>query len=143
MSCTSEEPSSPSTSVAGIQAPSPTPDISIVNGITHVVIHLSPTEGEGQVGTATFSTDGTTTTVEVSISPPASEAQPMHIHAGVCTDVGTVLHALQNVVKGSSSTIINLSLEEIINDGALVNVHASYADASTYTACGQLPDELQ
>jgi hypothetical protein len=81
--------------------------------------------------------------VEVSISPPASEAQPMHIHAGVCTDVGTVLHALQNVVKGSSSTIINLSLEEIINDGALVNVHASYADASTYTACGQLPDELQ
>ena len=98
MSCTSEEPSSPSTSVAGIQAPSPTPDISIVNGITHVVIHLSPTEGEGQVGTATFSTDGTTTTVEVSISPPASEAQPMHIHAGVCTDVGTVLHALQNEV---------------------------------------------
>jgi hypothetical protein len=54
-----------------------------------------------------------------------------------------VLHALQNVVKGNSTTIIELSLEEIINDGAMVNVHASYADASTYTACGQLPDELQ
>jgi hypothetical protein len=143
MSCSSEDPGAPSTSVAGIKAPSPTPDISIVNGITHVVIHLSPTEGEGQVGTATFSTDGMTTTVEVSIAPAATEAQPMHIHAGICTDVGTVLHALQNVVRGSSTTIIDVSLEEIINDGALVNVHASYADASTYTACGQLPAELQ
>lgn len=143
VSCTSEEPAAPATSSAGLRAPSPTPDISVVNGITHVVIHLSPTEGEGQIGTATFSTDGTNTTVEVSISPPANEAQPIHIHAGVCTDVGTVLHALQNVVKGNSTTIIDLSLEEIINDGALVNVHASYADASTYTACGQLPDELR
>ena len=143
VSCYSAAADIPSTSVVGIKAPTPTPEISVVNGITHVVIHLSPTEGVGQAGTATFSSDGTTTTVEVSISPPASEAQPMHIHAGICTDVGTVLHALQNVVRGSSTTIIELSLEEIIGNGALVNVHASYADASTYTACAQLPDELQ
>jgi hypothetical protein len=107
-----------------------------------VVIHLSPTDGEGQTGMATLSSDSSTTTVEITVEPPTAEAQPIHIHTGVCTDVGAVLHALQNVVKGTSTTIIDSPLSEIVKNGALVNVHASYTDASTYTACGQLPNNL-
>ncbi|MBN4064208.1 hypothetical protein JYU04_00560 [Dehalococcoides mccartyi] len=107
-----------------------------------MVIHLSPTEGEGQTGTATFISDSQTTTIEISIVPTASDAQPIHIHTGACVDVGPVLHALENVVRGSSTTIINLPINEILQHGALVNVHASYTNASTYTACGELPAEL-
>lgn len=125
-----------------VRTATPTPAINTLNGVTTVTVHLSPTEGDGQTGTATFESDGSKTTVEISISPQFAEAQPIHIHAGICTDVGTVLHALQNVVKGTSTTVIDLPIEEIMTSDALVNVHASYTDASTYTACGQIPTEF-
>jgi citrate lyase gamma subunit len=116
--------------------------VTLVNGVTRVVIHLSPTEGEGQIGTAVFNSVGDSTTVEISVEPQTTDAQPIHIHSGICTDVGAVRHALQNVVRGSSVTVIDLSLKEIISDGALVNVHESYTHASNYTACGQIPLDL-
>ena len=98
-----------------------------------MVTNLSWAEGEGQVGTATFSSNGSATTVEISIEPPSAEAQPIHVHSGICTEAGAVRHALQNVVKGSSTTIIDLPLAEIVSDGAPGNVH---------TSCGQLPTSL-
>jgi hypothetical protein len=142
VACAQEDSENPAGSIGSNLLPTSTPAVSVVNGITHVVIHLSPTEGEGQTGYATLSSDGSSTSVEISIEPPTIEAQPIHIHAGICTDVGTVIHALQNVVKGNSVTIIDLPLEQILEDGTLINVHASYADASNYTACGHLPEEL-
>jgi len=141
--CSSSESTDSVADIATRNEPTPTPVITLENGITHVVVHLSPTEGEGQIGTAVFvSDDSSTTSVEVSITPSSTEAQPIHLHSGICTDVGPVLHALQNVVKGSSLTVIDKPLNEIIKDGALVNVHASYTNAATYTACGMLPVEL-
>jgi hypothetical protein len=141
-SCASETASDTSNLVGASSEPTPTAVVSLVNGVTRVVIHLSPTEGEGQIGSAVFSSEGDSTTVEISVEPQTTEAQPIHIHSGVCTDVGAVRHSLQNVVRGSSVTVIALSLKEIIGDGALVNVHESYTHASNYTACGQIPLEL-
>ena len=132
----------PGAVVEGSTEPTSTPVISTINGVTNVVIHLSPAEGEAQVGTATFISTGSATTVEISIEPPSAEAQPIHVHSGICTEAGAVRHALQNVVKGGSTTIINLPLAEIVGDGALVNVHTSYSDPSNYTSCGQLPTSL-
>ena len=128
--------------VAKSLEPTPTPVITSANGITTVIVHLSPEEGEGQVGSAKFVSDEQTTTVEVEVDPPFGEAQPIHIHTGVCDDVGSVLHALDNVIRGSSVTIINSPLSEIISHGVLVNVHASYTDPGTYTSCGKLPETL-
>ncbi len=142
IACSSDDGSQQDSAAPVEREPTPTPVITNENGLTKMVVHLSPTEGEGQVGTASFVSDGETTTVEVAIGPSATEAQPMHIHAGICTDVGPVLHALENVVRGSSSTVIQSPLKEILAAGALVNIHASYTDASTYTACGQLPIEI-
>ncbi len=141
--CASEEPGAAvSPPTAASVSPTPTPLVSFSDGESRVVIHLSSVQGEGQTGTATFVSNGTTTIVEISIGPTSGEAQPIHIHAGICEDVGSVLHALQNVINGKSITTIDLSLSEIVAEGALVNVHASYADPSNYTACGKLPDEL-
>jgi len=142
VSCASEEDGVPPAVSQDQRAPTPTPAISDEDGVTTVIVHLSPTEGDGQIGTATFASDGTSTTVEIEVSPAATEAQPIHIHAGVCDDVGTVIHALQNVVKGKSSTEIDLPIDSVLSGEALVNVHASYTDASTYTACGQLPSSI-
>ncbi|NQW20902.1 MAG: hypothetical protein HQ477_09340 [Chloroflexi bacterium] len=142
ISCSSTKPDEIKPVVDVIREPTPTPVVTKENGLTRVVVHLSPTDGEGQFGTATLASNVSTTTIKISIKPPAVEAQPIHIHSGECTDVGPVLHALQNVVKGYSVTIINIPLTEIVKDGALVNIHASYSDASNYTACGQLPYEL-
>ncbi|MCI0874897.1 MAG: hypothetical protein J4N79_11560 [Chloroflexi bacterium] len=140
--CASGDPATPSPSIDAPDEPTPTPAVSSSNGVTRVVIHLSPVQGEGQIGSATLTSDGTTTTVEIDVAPITGEAQPVHIHVGKCEDVGSVLHALQNVVNGKSMTTLNLSLNEILTGDVLVNVHASYADPSNYTACGQLPAEL-
>ncbi|MBC8452845.1 MAG: hypothetical protein H8D69_00065 [Chloroflexi bacterium] len=141
-SCSTEESSTDAVEAEQPRQPTPTPVITQTEGVTQVVIHLSPTEGQGQLGTATFVSGGQNTSVEISVEPSTSEAQPIHIHSGVCTDVGAVIHALQNVVKGHSLTVIDLPIEQVFSGNVLVNVHESYANASNYTACGQLPEEL-
>ncbi len=140
--CASGSPATPSPWTVAPDQPTPTPVISFSNGVTRVVVYLSPVQGEGQIGTATLTSDGITTTVQIDVAPTTGELQPIHIHVGKCDDVGSVLHALQNVVNGKSVTTINRSLDEILTGEVLVNVHASYTDASNYTACGQLPAEL-
>lgn len=140
--CVTEIQATPSPWVAPPTEPTPTPDVSTSNGTTRVIIHLSPVQGEGQIGSAILTSDGTMTTVEIDVGPVTGDAQPIHIHTGQCDDVGSVLYALQNVVNGKSKTTISMSLEEIIAGDTLVNVHASYADTSNYTACGQLPVDL-
>ena len=141
--CASESPATPSPWVVAPDRPTPTPVILFSNGVNRVVVYLSPVQGEGQIGTATLASDGTTTTVQIDVAPITGEVQPIHIHVGKCDDVGSVLHTLQNVVNGKSVTTIDRSLNEILTFEVLVNVHASYTDASNYTACGQLPSELQ
>lgn len=133
--CASEVQEAPDGSTA-------TPVVSTTNGVTRIVVYLSPDQGEGQIGSATLMSDGSTTTVDIDVDPTTGEAQPIHIHVGKCDDVGSVVHALQNVVNGVSTTVLDRSLDEILAGDMLINVHASYADASNYTACGQLPSEL-
>lgn len=141
--CSSSEETTPSPWIETSDDPTPTAVVSINNGQSRVVVHLSPNQGPGQTGSATLTSDGNTTIVEVVLSPTVAEAQPMHIHVGQCDEVGSVLHALENIVKGESVTTIAQPLSEILEQGALVNVHASYTDASNYTACGPLPKSLQ
>ena len=109
---------------------------------TRVAVHLSPFEGTGQIGSAVLSSVGGATIIEIEVTPSASEAQPIHIHAGSCDDVGPVIHALSNVVNGKSSTTLELPMSEIFDGDVLINVHASFSDSSTYTACSQLPENL-
>ena len=137
--CGSEAEATQSPWISPSDEPTPTPAVSTSGEGTRVVVHLSPVDGEGQIGTATLTSDGVTTTVEIDVGPITGDAQPIHIHVGTCEDVGSVLHSLQNVVNGKSTTTVNRPLEKILAADTLVNVHASYADASNYTACAQLP----
>jgi hypothetical protein len=142
VSCSSEGTDTEEVEPVATRQPTPTPVITQTEDSMRVVIHLSPTEGDGQVGSATFVSSGSSTTVEISVEPSTTEAQPIHIHAGTCSDVGAVIHALQNVVKGHSKTTIDVPIDQIASGGVLVNVHESYSNPSNYTACGQLPEEF-
>ena len=139
--CSSTDIESDNPKTEEVLVPTLTPVISTEDGVTTVVVHISPTGEDGQTGTATFvSGDSSETLIQVSITPPIAEAQPIHLHSGTCDDIGPVLHGLQNVVRGDSVTLIGLSFDDIARNGTVVNVHASYADASNYTACRELPE---
>lgn len=76
----------------------------------------------------------------VDVEPPSDTAQPIHIHAGTCDDVGDIVYTLENVVRGHSETQIDAPITEILSGERLINIHRSFQDFPTYTACGELPD---
>ena len=105
-----------------------------------ITIHMSAPTGSFQVGQAVVESIEGGTRVTVDVEPPGDAAQPMHIHFGDCADVGDVFFPLENVVRGHSETLIEMPIDEVVMSGRLVNVHRSYEDFPTYTACGELPD---
>jgi hypothetical protein len=69
------------------------------------------------------------------------EPQPAHIHLGACPSPGAVSYPLTDVVDGMSVTTLSVSWEDLLATGEpqAINIHKSMAEASTYTACGDLP----
>jgi hypothetical protein len=109
---------------------------------------LIPLDGQndlGQTGSATLTenADGQLV-VELSlVGGEFSDPQPAHIHSGACPNPGPVVHPLTNVVNGQSATVLPVSWTELVQSGEplAINVHKSAAEASVYTACGDLPVE--
>jgi len=117
-----------------------TPVIEAIDNGYVITIHMSAPTGSFQVGQAVVESVEGGTRVTVDVEPAGDSAQPMHIHFGDCMDVGEVFRALENVVKGHSVTQIDMPIEDVVTSGRLINVHRSYQDFPTYTACGELPD---
>jgi hypothetical protein len=70
-----------------------------------------------------------------------TQPQPAHIHVGSCPGVGAVEYPLTSVTNGNSTTTLEgVSLADVTNvsGGLAINVHKSAAEASIYTACGEL-----
>ena len=64
---------------------------------------------------------------------------PAHIHPGSCDNlIPQPKHPLQNVVNGTSTTIVRASVAELTGGGLAVNIHRSNDDLKTYTACADL-----
>lgn len=105
-------------------------------------IKLAEQNKSGQKGEATITQTGTSTLkVIVSITgKPSSVAQPAHIHAGSCPNVGAVKYPLTIVTKGASQTEIpNLTLQELLSELPLaINVHKSAPEIKIYTSCGNI-----
>jgi hypothetical protein len=108
-----------------------------------MVITLDTQSGLGQSGMATISDNGDGKAVVTLTMTGGNfpEPQPAHIHLGTCPKPGAVKYPLTNVVAGSSTTTLAISLEELekSTDKLALNVHKSAAEASVYTACGDLP----
>src|SRR4051794_30353688 len=82
----------------------------------------------------------------------ADAPHPAHIHTGSCAQLGDVVAPLNDVAmpdgehSGSTSafpvetseTIIDLSLEDILDGNHAVNVHKSADEIGVYITCGDI-----
>src|SRR5262249_5362038 len=68
---------------------------------------------------------------------PSGTVEPAHIHMGGCPGVGNVIYPLTSVSKGASTTILPVSLADLLKQEPFaINVHKSTAQIGVYVACG-------
>jgi hypothetical protein len=105
-----------------------------------VTVNLAAQNDSGEKGTATFNPQGTKTQVVIKLAgAPTGVEQPAHIHDGSCAKLDPKPRVpLQNVVGGTSTTTLDMKLDDIMSKGGAINVHKSAAEVKTYVACGDL-----
>ena len=109
-------------------------------GSDDVTVELAEVDGSGQEGTATLTASGDQTTVTIDIADPVSDSQPAHIHEGNCGDDlnPTPAFGLPNVASGTSTTTVDVSLQDLQDSDYAINLHMSDDDLETYTSCGNI-----
>ena len=124
------------TPFSGSPADSPVSEITETTGR----IWLEAPTGVFQTGWATLAEESGSLKIEIQVAPSEAVAQPVHIHHGTCDQLGVVEHRLKNVIGGHSLTSLpDLSVSDVATGGLAINVHLSFADFSTFTACGEIP----
>mgnify|MGYP001567902291 CR=1 FL=1 len=134
--CSYQSPTTVTPTAAPTQTATATPTAVMMKK----TVTLAEENKSGQAGTAVLEeTDGK---VKVTIDLTGTkykEAQPAHIHIGVCPGVGAVKYPLTSVVAGKSTTVLMVTMADLAAAGPLaINVHKSASEASVYTACGSL-----
>lgn len=100
---------------------------------------LTAQNQSGQTGTMKLEEVDGQVKVTLDLTSLGSTAQPAHIHLGACPTPGEVKYPLTNVVSGKSTTVLSVSMKDLLAQLPLaVNVHKSAAEASVYTACADL-----
>lgn len=104
------------------------------------VVQLSAVDASvvDQSGTALLMETAEGLVVEVNASPLETQ-QPAHIHVGECPGVGAILYDLNPVVNGVSTTVLPVTMDELMAQLPLaINLHQSQENIEVYTACGEL-----
>lgn len=106
-----------------------------------IEVPVEEKNGSGQSGTATLTSVGDRTEVVLRLqsrsASPVAQRQPAHIHKGTCEKTDpTPAYALQDVVAGTSTSTLDVKLDDLINAATVVNVHESAATIERYVACG-------
>ena len=104
-----------------------------------MTVKLGAQNGSGENGTVTLTPQGDKTQVVIKLVGAPSVAQPAHIHDGSCAKLDPKPRVpLQNVVGGTSTTTLDMKIDDIVAKGGAINVHKSAEDVKTYVACGDL-----
>jgi hypothetical protein len=103
-------------------------------------VELETLNDSGVTGTVTLvETGARETRVEVRVVPGGNLDMPAHIHPGDCDNlVPQPKYPLQNVINGSSTTVVPAALSELVAGNLAVNLHRANDDLGTYTACADL-----
>lgn len=103
-------------------------------------VTMTAQNDSGQNGTVMLEDmGGGMTKVTVNISNGSTTPQPAHIHEGSCSNLNPKPKwPLNNVVNGTSETMVDAPLSDIATGGYAVNIHKSAAEASVYTSCGDI-----
>ena len=94
----------------------------------------------GEVGDVTlFARGANRTLVVLNVQGAPPFPQPAHIHRGKCDNLNPVpAYPLNNVVRGRSVTMVNVSEARLLSGNYSVNVHRSTSNLKLYVACGEL-----
>ena len=105
-----------------------------------VTVSLYEQSASGMSGLATLTeSDGMTVVALALTGTPQGIAQPAHIHAGSCANIGGVVYPLTFPVNGASETTLGVSLDALLAEFPLaINVHKSPEEAGVYIACGDM-----
>lgn len=92
-----------------------------------------------QTGTATITEKNGKVEVMVKVMPVQTAPQPAHIHVGSCPGVGAVAYPLTDLVNGTSTTLLDVTMADLKAKKPLaINIHKSADEVKVYTACGAL-----
>ena len=101
-----------------------------------VRIPLDAMGGSGESGMAVLTPQGAKTLVELQMKGGSGDPQPAHFHTGTCEKYGPrPLYPLRSVVKGSSTTTLDVPLDKLIAGDLVINVHKSLDDIATVASC--------
>ena len=106
-----------------------------------ITVQLFEQNGSGENGTATLTEQNGQVMVTLNLTgAPSGVAQPAHIHEGTCADLNpTPKYPLTNVVNGSSTTTVPVTLAELTgNEAYAINVHKSASEVNVYVSCGDI-----
>jgi hypothetical protein len=101
-----------------------------------VQIDLDAMGGSGESGVAILTPQGSKTLVELRMKGGSGDPQPAHFHTGNCERYGPrPLYPLRAVVKGKSSTMLEIPIEKLVGGDLVINVHKSFDDIATIASC--------
>lgn len=104
-----------------------------------ITIDLAELNDSGVSGTATLTPMDNQTEVVVSLEGEMLDTpRPNHIHTGTCDDLGGVAYPLETVTT-EATTVVDTSLDSLMDGNHAINVHMSADEAGTYIACGNIP----
>jgi hypothetical protein len=103
---------------------------------TTVKIPLDAIGGSGESGVAILTAQGSKTVVELQMKGGPGDPQPAHFHTGTCEKYGPrPLYPLRSVVKGGSTTTLDVPLDKLTAGDLVINVHKSFDDIATVASC--------
>lgn len=101
-----------------------------------VRIPLEAMNGSGETGVAILTPQGAKTVVELQMKGGPGDPQPAHFHTGTCDKYAPrPLYPLRSVVKGGSTTTLDVPIEKLTAGDLVVNVHKSFDDIATIASC--------
>jgi hypothetical protein len=101
-----------------------------------VRIPLVAMNGSGESGMATLTPRGAKTQVQLQLHGGSGDPQPAHFHTGTCDKyTPRPLYMLAAVVKGESTTTIDVPIEKLMAGDLVLNVHKSFDDIATIASC--------
>lgn len=115
----------------------PTPE---TKQVSPVAVSLNEVDKSGQSGSAVLKEINGKATVVITLNgQPKDVEEPAHIHIGSCQTLGDPKYTLNSVKNGSSETILEVPLSEVLAGLPLaLNVHKSEKEMAKYVACGDI-----
>lgn len=133
------------TPAAAATTPASTPESDGTGGTVNAgerseTIPLRELNDSGVTGTVVLSEQGAATRISIQLQGAAVTGDHVaHLHNGTCEAPGEYTYTLNPVsAEGTSETVVNMTLDELVSGGYMVNVHPDEANWDTWMVCGEL-----